>query len=163
MQTAQLLADLVRLPSVNPMGRELPHDITCEERVTRYLEQYFRRLGVPIEKQEVAPRRSNLVARLERGAPRTVIFEVHQDTVPTDGMTVDPFGARIENGRLYGRGACDVKGGMTAMLQAFTRLAKEKPQSANVILACSVDEEHTSLGVRELARRKLKADAAIVA
>ena len=163
MQTAELLADLVRLPSVNPMGRDLPHDITCEERVTSYLERYFRKLDVPFEKQDVTPRRANIVARLERGAPRTVIFEVHQDTVPTDGMTVDPFGAHVENGRLYGRGACDVKGGMTAMLQAFTRLVKEKPPCANVLLACSVDEEHTSLGVRELARRTLKADAAIVA
>jgi acetylornithine deacetylase ArgE len=161
--TAQLLADLVRLPSVNPMGRDLPADMVNEERVTSYLEEYFRGLDLPCERQEVAPQRTNLVARLDRGAKQTLLLEVHQDTVPVDGMTIDPFGGRVENGRLYGRGACDVKGGMVAMLQALTRLAKEKPRSANIVLACSVDEEHTSLGVRELARRRIQADCAVVA
>lgn len=162
-ETARLLSDLVRLPSVNPMGRDLPPDIVLEHRVTQYLEDYFHRLGVSVERQEVAPKRTNLLARLDRGAAKTLLLEAHQDTVPVDAMTVEPFGAKIENGRLYGRGACDVKGGMTAMLRAFTRLAREKPPSANVILACSVDEEHTSMGVRELARRGIQADFAIVA
>lgn len=162
-ETARLLADLVRLPSVNPMGRDLPAEIALEHRVTAYLESYLRGLDVPVERYEAAPGRANLVARLERGAAKTLLLEVHQDTVPVDAMTVEPFGAKVENGRLYGRGACDVKGGMAAMLHAFTRLVREKPASANVILACTVDEEHTSMGVRELARRGIHADLAIVA
>jgi len=163
LDTPRLLADLVRLPSVNPMGRDLPPEIALEHRVTAYLESYLKALGVPVERQDVAPNRTNLLARLDRGAKTTLLLEVHQDTVPIDAMTVDPFGAKIENGRLYGRGACDVKGGMTAMLQAFTRLVRDKPRSANVLLACTVDEEHTSLGVRELQRRKVHADYAVVA
>src|SRR5262249_37151358 len=75
----------------------------------------------------------------------------HQDTVPVDGMTIDPFGGEVRSGRLYGRGACDVKGGMTAMLSAFARLVREKPVGAcRVIMACTVDEEHTFLGVQRL-------------
>jgi acetylornithine deacetylase len=79
-------------------------------------------------------------------------------------MVIDPFGAKIDNGRLYGRGACDVKGGMAAMLGAFARIAREKPKgAANIIMACTVDEEYGGLGVRELVRRGLRADMAVVA
>src|SRR5882724_2683039 len=141
----RLLRDLVALPSVNPMGRPVQGPEFFEHRVTAYLEDFFRTLGVPYERQPVAPLRDNIVARCDLpGARRTLMFEAHQDTVPTDNMTVEPFGARVEGGRLYGRGACDIKGGMAAMLAAFARLVRERPAgSANVILACTVDEEHT--------------------
>jgi acetylornithine deacetylase/succinyl-diaminopimelate desuccinylase-like protein len=164
-ETTRLLRDLVALPSVNPMGRDLQGPEIYEGRVTAYLEDFFRSLGVPYERQHVAPLRDNILARFEQpGARRTVVLEVHQDTVPADTMTIEPFAAHIEEGRLYGRGACDVKGGMAAMLAAFARLVREKPAGAmNVILACAVDEEHTFLGVQELVRRGLKADMAVVA
>jgi acetylornithine deacetylase len=147
------------------MGRDLKGPEVYEHRVTAYLESFFRSLGIACERQIVAPQRDNIVARWERpGARRTLMFEAHQDTVPTDCMTIDPFGAVIENGRLYGRGACDIKGGMAAMLTAFARLVREKPAGAtNVIMACSVDEEHTFLGVQRLVRDGLRADGAIVA
>jgi acetylornithine deacetylase len=79
-------------------------------------------------------------------------------------MTVDPFGARIEGGKLFGRGSCDVKAGGAAMLAAFARLVREKPAgSASVTLAFTVDEEHTFLGIQELVSSGLRADCAIVA
>jgi acetylornithine deacetylase len=164
-ETTRLLRDLVALPSVNPMGRPLQGPEFYEHRVTAYLEDFFRRLGVPCERQEVAPLRANLVARCEvPGARRTLMFEAHQDTVPTDNMTIDPFAARIDNGRLYGRGACDIKGGMAAMLAALARLVREKPRGPfHLLMACSVDEEHTSLGVEALAQRQPRADMAVVA
>src|SRR5215469_881829 len=163
-ETTRLLQDLVRLPSVNPMGRPLHGDHLFEHRVSAYLEQFFRDLGVPCERQVVAPLRDNVVARLDLpGARRTLMFEAHQDTVPTDNMTIDPFGGVIDGGRLYGRGACDIKGGMAAMLGAFARVARERPAgAANVIMACTVDEEHTFLGVQHLAKT-CRADAAVVA
>jgi len=162
---SQLLADLVRIPSVNPMGRPGDGPHFFEHRVTDYLERFFSDLGVPYERQPVAPLRENIVARFDSpGATRTLLWEVHQDTVPVEAMIIDPFGGEIRDGRLYGRGACDVKGGMTAMLMAFARLVRERPAgAANVILACTADEEHTFLGVQELMRRGVKADAAIVA
>jgi acetylornithine deacetylase ArgE len=165
METACLLRDLVALPSVNPMGRTLPATHIYEHRVTAYLEDFFRALGVPSERQPILPQRDNLVARWQQSeASRTLLLEVHQDTVPTDNMTVDPFGAHIENGRLYGRGACDIKGGMAAMLAMFARLVRERPSRAsNVILACTVDEEHTFLGIQRLVREGLRADMAVVA
>ena len=163
-ETTRLLRDLVALPSVNPMGRDLQSPDLFEHRVTAYLEEFFRGLGVAHERQPVAPLRENIIARVEPpGARRTLVFEAHQDTVPTDHMVIDPFGAKIEAGRLYGRGACDIKGGMAAMLAAFARVARERPAGAcNVIMACTVDEEHTFPGVQRLVRG-LKADMAVVA
>ena len=164
-ETTRLLRDLVALPSVNPMGRPVQGPDFYEHRVTDYLEQFFRGLGVPYERQPVAPLRENIVARCELpGARRTLLFEVHQDTVPTDNMTIDPFGAKIEDGRLYGRGACDIKGGMASMLTAFARVARTRPRgAANLVLACSVDEEHTFTGVLRLVSDGLEADGAVVA
>ena len=163
-ETAQLLQDLVRRPSVNPMGRPLSGDFLYEHRVTDYLEQFFRGLGVSFERQPIAPQRENIVARFDPpGCRTTLVFEAHQDTVPTDNMTIDPFCGTIENGKLYGRGSCDIKGGMAAMLGAFARLVREKPNgAAAVVMACTVDEEHTFLGVQRLAKT-LKADGAVVA
>ena len=147
------------------MGRVLHGPEIYEHQVTAYLEEFFRGLGVPFQRQPIAPARDNIIARWERpGAERTLLLEAHQDTVPTDHMTIDPFGAKIEDGRLYGRGACDVKGGMAAMLAAFARLVRERPSGAsNVILACTVDEEHTFLGVQQLVRGGVRADFAVVA
>lgn len=162
---ANLLRDLVRLPSVNPMGRSWPSDaILYEHRVTAYLEEFFRSRSIRYERQTVAPHRDNIVACVELpGAKRTFLFEVHQDTVPVEAMTVEPFGGEIRDGRLYGRGACDVKGSMAVMLGVLARLATEKPMgAANLVLACTVDEEHTFLGVQELVKT-VKADFAVVA
>src|SRR5438309_900099 len=165
LETTRLLRDLVALPSVNPMGRSMQGADLFEHRVTAYLEEFFRGLGVPYERQNVAPLRDNIVARCDLpGARRTLLLEAHQDTVPAENMTVEPFGAHVEGGRLYGRGACDVKGGMAAMLAAFARLARERPRgAASVVMACAVDEEHTFTGVTRLVRDGVRADLAVVA
>src|ERR687887_566808 len=71
-----------------------------------------------------------------------------QPPPPPDGIPPPPSPPGGGGARLYGRGSCDVKGGMSAMLAAFARLARERPAgAANVVIACSVDEEHTFLGV----------------
>src|SRR5207247_2181264 len=112
-----------------------------------------------------APKRDNIVAQFRNPTSnRRILWEVHQDTVPAENMTIDPFGGHIENGRLYGRGACDVKGGMAAMLAGFARLIQERPRgAASVTLGCVVDEECTFTGIQELVRRGIQADVAVVA
>jgi acetylornithine deacetylase/succinyl-diaminopimelate desuccinylase family protein len=161
----RLLSDLVAIPSVNPMGRGLSGPEFLEGRVSDYLEDYFRGIGVEVERQVVSPGRDNLIARYD--APksrRTILFDVHQDTVPVDGMTIAPFTPELRNGRVYGRGSCDIKGGMAAMLTAFARLVRERPAgSSSVILACTVDEEFTHTGSSRLADGNHGADLAIVA
>lgn len=147
-----LLSDLIAIPSVNPMGRELDGPEFFEARLTDYLVGFFEELHVPFERIEVVPGRSNVVARYDPpGAEQTILLDAHQDTVPVDGMTVPPFEPSVRDGRVYGRGACDVKGGMASMLWAFQRLVRENPHGpASVIMSCTCDEEATTLGINDL-------------
>lgn len=148
-----ILADLVRRPSVNPMGRDVSGPDYLEGRVTDWLVQRFTAAGIPWARQPVAPGRDNVVARLE--ATRTdapvLLWDAHQDTVPPDGMTIEPFTPAIRDGRLHGRGACDVKGGMAAMLAALDRL-RDRPRDATVVFSATVNEEFGFSGVKALAR-----------
>lgn len=147
-----LLKDLVSIPSVNPMGRDITGPEYFETRVSQYLVDYLSQLGVPFEQVEIASGRFNILARIDSpGATRTVLLDAHQDTVPVDGMTIPPFNPVEQSGRLYGRGSCDVKGGMASMLAAFTRLAAERPAGMpNVVLSLTCDEEATSIGINHL-------------
>ena len=153
-----VLRELVAIPSVNPMGRPARDEICYEHRLTGYLESFFRRERIDCVRQAVEPRRDNLLAWVPGEVPprqggRIVLFEVHQDTVPVDGMTIDPFAAEVRRGRLYGRGACDVKGGMAAMLAAMVRLARERPGGRpTVVLAATVNEEFGFTGATALCK-----------
>ena len=81
-----------------------------------------------------------------------LLWDVHQDTVPVDGMTVDPFGGELRDGRVYGRGACDVKGSMAAMLAAISRLrlqtSRQRHNSPTIVIAFTVNEECGFTGCR---------------
>jgi acetylornithine deacetylase/succinyl-diaminopimelate desuccinylase-like protein len=152
---AATLADLVRRPSVNPMGRDVSGPEYLEGRITDYLVQRFSAAGMPWARQTVAPGRDNVVARLEAtvaNAP-VVLWDAHQDTVPVDGMTIEPFSPLVRDGRMQGRGACDVKGGMAAMLVALDRLlASDRPRLATVLFSATVNEEFGFSGVKSLVR-----------
>jgi acetylornithine deacetylase/succinyl-diaminopimelate desuccinylase-like protein len=154
----RIASQLVRIPSVNPMGgveglgSAGRTGFTAEGRLTDYLSDLFHEIGIPSIRQTVSPGRENIVALfMQRGARRTILFDAHQDTVSAAGMTIEPFGGEVRGGKLLGRGACDVKGGMAAMIAAAARVASEKPRTAaSVALACTVDEEHSFQGVRRL-------------
>jgi acetylornithine deacetylase len=124
-----------------------------ETRLTAYLEDWFVSRGIPCRRDPVSPGRDNLLARVDASSSRRIVlFDVHQDTVPTDGMTIPPFEPRVEGGRMHGRGTCDIKGGMAAMMTAVARLARDRPpRAASVVLACTVDEEFTHTGSSQLA------------
>jgi acetylornithine deacetylase ArgE len=153
----QTLAQLVAIPSVNPMGRADSGPTFYESRLTDYLQGLFQTLGLQTQRRSVAAGRDNLMARLDgeippqRGGP-LILFDAHQDTVPVDHMTIEPWKPVVRDGRLYGRGACDTKGGMAAMLAALARLAAERPRSMpTVVMACTVDEEYALAGAPALA------------
>jgi len=152
---AAILADLVRRPSVNPMGRGVSGPEYLEGRVTEYLVQRCAAAGLPWARQPVAPGRDNVLVRLEAtrpGAP-VILWDAHQDTVPAEGMTIEPFTPLVRDGRLYGRGACDVKGGMAAMVAALEQLAaRDGPREATVVFTATVNEEFGFWGVRAIAR-----------
>ena len=108
----RLLSDLVAIPSVNPMGRPLSGPGFLERGMTDYLEGFFRELGVALRAADglARPRQRAGSLRAPRRAGRVLLFDAHQDTVPTDGMTIEPFEPRIEGGRLYGRGSATSRG-----------------------------------------------------
>jgi acetylornithine deacetylase len=158
LELVETLAELIAIPSVNPMGRAVEGDEFYEYRVTEYLENLFERMGVAWQRQPVAPKRENILARLDGRTPperggAVLLFEAHQDTVPVDGMTIEPWTPKIEQGRIYGRGSCDIKGGMVAMLGALARLAEDPPPDMpTIIMACTVNEEHGYTGATALTK-----------
>lgn len=153
-----LLTDLVRAPSHPGLARQ-------EEQVVHLLAAFLERGGLEVALQEIRPGRPNLIARLRgSGAGRSLILCGHTDTVPPNTvMTIDPFAAEIKGGRLYGRGACDMKGALAAMAAAMAGLAASRaPLAGDLILAAVIDEEMGSLGAEALVRSGLKADGCVV-
>lgn len=151
------LRELVAIPSVNPMGFPRQGPEYGESRLSDYLERLFGGMGMTCWREQIHPGRDNVTARLD-GDPssdgRLILFEAHQDTVPVDGMTIEPWEPLLRDGRLHGRGACDIKGGMAAMLAALARLAEERPAGMpTIVMACTVNEEHGFTGATALAPR----------
>jgi acetylornithine deacetylase len=149
-----LLRKLVSIPSVNPMGRNDLGPEFYEERLTDFLQSCFESLKVPWQRHQVAPRRDNILAKLPSPKPDAdyLVLEAHQDTVPVEGMTIAPWDPEIREGRVYGRGSCDIKGGMACMLSVFARLARERPDNMpNIVMACTVNEENGFTGAKALA------------
>ncbi len=150
-----ILADLVRRPSVNPMGRDVSGPEYLEGRVSDYLVQRFTEAGLSWVRQPVSPGRDNVVVRLDATEPGSpvVLWDAHQDTVPVENMTIEPFVPSVRDGRMYGRGTCDVKGGMAAMVAALEMLARSpRPRRATVLFSATVNEEFGFSGAKALAR-----------
>jgi succinyl-diaminopimelate desuccinylase len=128
----------------------------------------MRRFGWRPSMEQVAPGRPNVIAVLDGGRPgRTLVFEGHTDVV-TEGdpgaWTHDPFGGEIVDGRLYGRGAADMKGGVAAMIHAAAALAAAGPFAGRIVVAALADEEGMMLGVKHFVAsgHAAGADGAIV-
>ena len=162
-RTEKLLAELIALPSVNPAFLPPRHPHAGEKRVADFLATVAARAGLEIEFQKVFPNRSNVIARLRPSGKvrRTILLAPHLDTVVAEESQFIP---RRKNGRLHGRGACDTKGSVAAMLTALCELAesKNRPRETEIIFAGLIDEEHAQAGSRALVKSKLKADLAIV-
>ena len=133
---------LVRAPGENPPGEEAATvaalAAACAER------------GLPVVATTVEPGRSNLSATVAGGNGPGLLLLGHTDVVPVgDGWTVDPFGGLVRDGRIHGRGATDMKGGLAACVVAMAALRSAKVSlSGPVELAALVDEEDTGLGIR---------------
>jgi succinyl-diaminopimelate desuccinylase len=181
-RTEKLLAELIALPSVNPAFLPPRHPHAGEKRVADFLATVAARAGLEVEFQNVfgvrghvralesgdtSPHskieRRNIIARLrpKNKIKQTILLAPHLDTVGADGTKFIP---QRNNGRLHGRGACDTKGSVAAMLSALCELAnsKSRPLETEIIFAGLVDEEHAQAGSRALAASGFKADLAIV-
>lgn len=162
-RTEILLAELIALPSVNPAFLPPRHSHSGEKRVGDFLAATAASAGLEVELQKVLPSRSNIIARLlPPGKIRqTILLAPHLDTVGAEGTRFIP---QRKNGRLHGRGACDTKGSIAAMLTAVMEIAtaKNRPQHTEIVFAGLIDEENAQAGSRALAKSGFKADLAIV-
>ena len=154
-----LLRDLVAIDSVNP---SLVPGAAGELAIARRVAEQMRAIGLEVHVAEIAAGRPNVVGVLRGTNPgRTLMFCGHTDTVGVAGMH-RPFEPDVRDGRLYGRGSQDMKGGVAAMLSAARRVAEGGGlRAGQLVVAAVVDEEHSSLGAEALAR-SWRADAAVV-
>jgi len=155
----KLLRELVAVNSVNPT---LVRGAPGEQDIADLIAAEMRRGGLDVSIETVTHGRPNVVGVLEAGARgRTLMFCGHTDTVGVTGM-IDPFTPVERDGRLYGRGAQDMKGGVAAMISAATSIAQRGDlASGRLVVACVVDEEHSSIGADALVK-SWRADGAIV-
>lgn len=154
------LSDLISIKSVNP---RYPGG-TGEADVAEYVHAFLKRNSIPVSFQPVMDGRSNVIGKIE-GKPEgpTIVLEAHMDTATEEGMAA-PFDPVRRGNVMYGRGSCDTKGGLAAMLHAMKRIADTKSRpSASVILVAAVDEEFSFQGVLKFLENGGKADGAIVA
>ncbi|MGB8170947.1 MAG: M20 family metallopeptidase [Chthoniobacteraceae bacterium] len=156
----QTLASLVRINSINSSYEGGPG----EREIADWVRAFFEQRGMEVWEQEVFRDRPNVIARLPgRDSSRRVILEAHMDTVSVKGMSIPPFEPRIADGRIYGRGSCDTKAGLAAMMHAVASIHEEGLQPpCEVWLAAVVDEEFSYRGVVKLCEG-LTGDAALVA
>lgn len=158
-KAVELLLRLVAIPSVTP-GVE--HG-TGEADVADAVDAFARERGAVVQRQEVFPGRPNVVCRLP-GDPDTptLMFEAHMDTVALGPMRRGHQPWVDDYGRLHGRGACDTKGSLAAMLLAFEWAAAQADRPCTLMLVASVDEEAGGSGVKHLVASGVAADAAVV-
>ena len=150
------LAELVAINSENPPGNE--------SGVAAWIREALTPLGFEVSLIEFAPGRFNVVSRLANGPGPTFAFNTHMDTVPAgDGWASDPFILTEREGRLFGRGSCDCKGPLAAMVEASRMLAAARDKWSGTLLAVFTgDEEVESAGARHYAATHPAIDAVVV-
>jgi len=151
--TRALVAVDSRNPVIAPGG-------PGEGAVASLLAEVLAQWEFDVELQEIVPGRPNVIARTGRRGGPVLMFNGHLDVVGTDGMSHPPFDPVTRDGRIYGRGSADMKGGIAAMCAAAARAAAAT--NAELVIAAVIDEENESLGTRALVERGIRADAAIV-
>jgi acetylornithine deacetylase/succinyl-diaminopimelate desuccinylase-like protein len=154
----ELTSKLLAIDSVNP---DLVPGGAGEREIAQFVASWLEGAGLDVETEEVAPGRFNVVGVARgSGGGRSLLLNAHMDTVGTAGMEA-PLEPRSENGRLYGRGAYDMKASLAAIMLAGARAA-EAGLRGDVIVTAVADEEVGSVGSEAVARR-YSAHAAIVA
>jgi succinyl-diaminopimelate desuccinylase len=145
-EAVQVTGDLIKIPSLNPT--------VGEKEISYYVERYMKEAGVEVMRKNVLPDRDNIIGRIRGSGQRPALAIVaHMDTVPLgDGWTKPPYEAVIEEGRMYGRGAADMKSGLAASLVTLKYLAQSrKTLKGDFLLCATIDEESHMRGAIDLA------------
>lgn len=153
----ELLCALISYKSENPPGEE--------QQVAEFIYRYFRQENIDVELQEVAPGRPNVIAHLRgTGTGKHLLFNGHIDVVPCGcGWSTEPFDPVIKDGKVFGRGAADMKSGVAAMMYAASLLKRNQDKfSGELTLVFNVDEERINLGMLHYIKEGITADYAII-
>ncbi len=156
----ELLKELVKIDSVNPT---LVPGAKGEEEIAEYVANWLRSLGLKAKVDKIEAKRANAVGTLKgAGGGRSLMLNGHIDTVGYDYMTIDPLKPVVKEGKMYGRGTFDMKGGLVASLAALKAVVDSGTQlKGDVVVAGVCDEEFASIGT-ERVMEKTRVDAAII-
>ena len=162
------LQQLVHIPSVGPANAGSRSGASSEARIAAQVADWLRELGGEVQQEDVFPDRPNTYAVWRSDSPRWIGVDVHIDTVGVETMQGDPFDARVEGGRLYGRGAVDTKASLAIVLALLEGLQQSGQQpSANLVVCASADEETGCYGAvvfaEWLKRKGIRLDELVVA
>lgn len=159
LDAVALTQSLVAIDSRNPdLVPGAPGESACAHHLADVLSQW----GFAVSVQEIAPGRSNVLARIGPAGHSPLILNGHLDVVGVENMIHAPFEPEIRDGKLYGRGSTDMKSGIACMCVAAARAATRGALASEMIIAAVCDEEFGSLGTRTLLADGLRATGAIV-
>ncbi len=156
MDVVSIASNMVRIPSYSLLENS-------ESAVASYIHEFLSAEGITTQLTEAEPGRFNVTGVLKgTGQGRSLMLCGHMDTVPAYGMS-DPFSGRVEDGKLYGRGSCDMKGPLAAMLAAFIGIKRSGTTLlGDLIFAGVIDEEQKGKGIEHLAKHGPFVDAAVI-
>lgn len=145
-----LLCELIALPSVNPMGRPYAGREPVERQVIERISDLFRPYGVEQVRMQCSPLHEQLAITVPgRRRDAITLLESHIDTVPADDWGAAAFQPRVEGPLVFGRGACDDKGPLTAMILAVCEILESgEPPPTDIVLLCAGDEEYAQTGIK---------------
>jgi acetylornithine deacetylase len=143
-ETIEILKSLIRIDSSNPDVGNGPG----EAEIAKEIESLLRKAGLEVEIQRVRGDRSNVIGILRgHGSGKRLMLNGHMDTVGVENMEVEPFNPVLKDGLIFGRGSCDMKGGLAAMISAAKAIASSgRGLRGDIYVAAVVDEENASIG-----------------
>ena len=149
---------LIQIDSRNPtLTPDSPGEGDCARTLAAVLDDW----GFAVQLVDAAPGRPNVVARIGPEDSTALMLNGHLDVVGVEGMVHQPFSADVRNGRIYGRGSADMKGGLAAMCAAAVTSARRNSER-QILITAVVDEEYESLGMRALLAAGVRAEQAII-
>ncbi len=160
--TLQLLRDMIAIPSVNPMGATGGE--SAEKGMANFIENVLHGARIDCERQTVSEGRDNVIAIVHATESNVngIMLNSHMDTVPVDNMAIRPFDPEIYYGCVWGRGSCDAKASLAAMMSAVIEYANQPHRPRPAVFAAMVDEEFGFTGSWKLIEKYWPVSACVV-
>ncbi len=160
--TLQLLRDMIAIPSVNPMRANSGESV--EKGMANFIENVLNAVHIDCERQTVSEGRDNVIAIVHstKSGANGLMLNSHMDTVPVDNMSIKPFDPVIENGCVFGRGSCDAKASIAAMMSAVIEYSDQSDRPQPVIFAAMADEEFGFSGSWKLIQKSWPVSACVI-